>query len=484
LRHFSISAFQHFSFLPVSIRVTVCALFVIALSFYAYRNWFRSLCGALFLMAFLEHPDMPRSILGIPGFNLWNLLLLNVLFAWMSQRRREGLMWDMPRFLKWAFLLYIAIVVTAFLRALINPTRFYEGGTMAIVVNAFINPLKFLVPCFLLYDGCRTRERVLWASSAIMLLYFFLSVQVIRYMGLHPDFSGNELSARAAKILQRSVGYNRVDMSMMLAGASWAALAFSRLFEKRIHRWSLWGAAGVILLAQSLTGGRTGYLTWGAIGLVLCTVKWRRLLPVIPAAAVAVIVLMPGVAERMLSGFGGNNGAIVVQEDAGEITSGRSVVWPHVIAKIGKSPVLGYGRFAMARTGLTDWTGEELGDPFGHPHNAYLEMLLDNGWVGLFCVLPLFCVVLKRSLGTFVDRRDPVFEAVGGMALALLLALLFGSLGAQTLYPREGVLGMWAAIGIALRASVERAHARSSSDTAAASSWDESQSRDYSFGTG
>ena len=42
-------------------------------------------------------------------------------------------------------------------------------------------------------------------------------------------------------------------------------------------------------------------------------------------------------------------------------------------------------------------------------------------------------------------------------ALALLLALLIASFGAQTLYPREGVVGMWAAIGVAMRVSVERA---------------------------
>ena len=441
----------------MSIRLIVCFLFVVGFSLYAYRNWFRSLCAAVLLMAFLEHPDMPRAIFGIPGVNLWNVLMANVVLAWMIQRSREGLYWDLPRSVKIALALYTTVVVTAFLRCLINPTRYYEWDTMEIVVNSFVNPLKYVLPCLLFYDGCRTRERVIWASRVIVLLYFLLAVQVVHCMGLHPDFSGNELSARAAKLLPRSVGYNRVDMSMMLAGASWAMLAFSSLFEKRTHRWLIWGAAALILLAQSLTGGRAGYVTWGAIGLILCTVKWRRLLPVIPAAIAAVVLFVPGVAERMLSGFGSQTGAITVQEDTAEITSGRNLVWPAVIDKIKDSPVIGYGRSAMVRTGLTRWAEEELGDGFAHPHNAYLEMLLDNGILGFLCVLPLFGILLKRSVSLFVDRSDPIFEAAGGMALALVLALLFASFGAQTLYPRAGVLGMWAAMGLALRVSVERA---------------------------
>jgi hypothetical protein len=60
----------------------------------------------------------------------------------------------------------------------------------------------------------------------------------------------------------------------------------------------------------------------------------------------------------------------------------------------------------------------------------------------------------------FLDRSDILYEAAGGAALALLLALLLASFGAQTLYPREGVVGMWAAIGVALRVSVERERKR------------------------
>ena len=112
--------------LRMSIRVILCFLFVAGLSIYAYRDWFKSLCGALFLMAFLQHPDMPRSIAGIPGLNLWNLLYANILAAWLAARGREGLVWDMPKSIRIAFILYLLVILIAFLRCFVNPTHFYE----------------------------------------------------------------------------------------------------------------------------------------------------------------------------------------------------------------------------------------------------------------------------------------------------------------------------------------------------------------------
>lgn len=71
----------------MSIRVTILTLLVLYLSGRAWsRNWFFALCGMIILMAFLEHKDMPRAIGGIKGLNLWNLLYINVVFAWLIQR--------------------------------------------------------------------------------------------------------------------------------------------------------------------------------------------------------------------------------------------------------------------------------------------------------------------------------------------------------------------------------------------------------------
>ena len=130
-----------------------------------------------------------------------------------------------------------------------------------------------------------------------------------------------------------------------------------------------------------------------------------------------------------------------------------------MIEEIGKSPVIGYGRNAMQRIGLTSWLLDNLGEEFAHPHNAYLEYLLDNGILGFLCGMPIFAILLRRNFQLFRDRDDLLYEVAGGASLALLLALLIAGFGAQTLYPRAGVVPMWAALAVALRVWVQRENA-------------------------
>jgi len=300
---------------------------------------------------------------------------------------------------------------------------------------------------------------VLVALVIVLLLYFFLSLQVIRWMPLSYAVSGDDLAARASKTIDGEIGYNRVNLSMMLAGACWATLCTVILVRNNLYRLAIIGAASAVALAQALTGGRTGYLTWGVVGLALSVVRWRKLLPIIPIAAIFLSIALPGVRERMFHGFGGTSGNTVIQASAYQITSGRNIAWPRVIEEIKKSPLIGYGRQAMVTTGLRDELLYDLGESFPHPHQAYLELLLDNGILGFLIVIPFFLFVLSRSFRLVLDRDDPVVCAIGCAAFSLILALMIGGFGGQTFYPREGAVGMWAAIGLMLRVYVQRKRA-------------------------
>ena len=431
------------------------------LAAYAWRDWFKALCGLVVIMAVIQHPDMPKSILGIQGLNVWNLVLLSVVLAWLDARRRERLRWDLPGYVAVLFLLYMSVVVLSFLRLLPNLDLLPSSVTVgSLVSEQLVNSVKWVIPGLLLFDGCRSRQRFNWAVLATLAVYVLLAVQVIKWMPIDYATSGAALEARSSKILANEVGYHRVNLSMMLAGASWAIFACRALTR------GFWGwltvafFALVAFFAQSLTAGRTGYATWAVIGMVLCLLRWRRYLLLAPVAVIVVMVAVPGAVERLTQGFGESDelmGDDGVDEYA--VTSGRNLIWPYVIAKIGERPVFGYGRMAMKTTGLTDFLWLELREGFPHPHNAYLEMLLDNGFVGLVLVLPFYLMVLGKGFTVFRDARSPVFMAAGGMALALVLSLLVAGLGSQTFYPREGSVGMWCAIGLLLRVDRERVRA-------------------------
>lgn len=436
------------------IRLTLLSIAIVVGAIYAWKDWYKSLCALVVLTAFLEHPDMPKNMFGVQGLNPWNVACLSVVVAWATSRRREGLRWDMPRHIMVLFFLYLAVVMVSVARMMADPTNLEDFSTGYLVSENLVNSLKWVVPGLLLFDGCRTRPRFILALTAILGVYLLLALQVIRWMPAETVLTGSMLSARAIKILQNEVGYSRVNLSMMLAGASWAIVAAQPLARHWTRRLLIVATALAVMYAQALTGGRMGYVTFAAVGLTLCLFRWRRYLLVIPLVVMLIASVLPSVSERMLEGFDEE------EVDDYAVTAGRNIAWPYVIAKIGEAPILGFGRNAMVRTGLEAFLLDKYDEDFAHPHNAYLEMLLDNGWVGLLLVLPFYLVILARSLLLFARSSIPLYITAGGVASALVLALLVASFGSQTFYPREGAVGMWCAIGVVIRASVERSRVR------------------------
>lgn len=457
------------------IRLTLLWMFIGYIGVTAWKDWYRSLCGLILLTALIEHPDMPKSIIGVQGLNPWNILLFIVVLAWLAHRGQERLQWDMPGKVNGLLVFYFLVILVSFLRMMAD-LHGYEAlmllrglpipSTGALVSEHIINAFKWVIPGLLLFDGCRNQKRLRMGIISILLMYFILAVLVIKWMPLSNINGGEELSERSLKILIKEIGFHRVNLSMMLAGASWAVFA-SREFIGRQHvRW-MFLVSLLIFFAQALTGGRMGYVTWAGVGFVIIWCRWRRYLLFVPVAVALVFFLVPSVWDRMSQGFvqgtyressrfekmGYEQGE---GPDVYSVTSGRNIAWPLVIDKIKDSPWVGYGKEAMAQTGLASYLLTQYNETFPHPHNAYLQLLLDNGILGALCILPFYVLMLKNSYSLFRDGRSPEFIAAGGCCLALVLALLVASMGSQTFYPREGALGMWCAIGLMLRVHLQR----------------------------
>ena len=425
---------------------------VAAISIYAWRDWYKSLCALILLIGIIQHPDFPTSMGGIQGANPWNLALLSIVLAWATKRSREGLTWDMPGHVTVLLLMYLAVVVAGWIRMMLEPTAWLaETSSSYLISELLINTVKWVIPGLLLFDGCRDRQRLRLAIGAVLGIYVLLAFQVIRWMPMSAALAGDELQSRSLKILVNEVGFHRVNLSMMLSGASWAIFACLLLVTRPLHRLLvvLLGLAAVY--GQALTAGRTGYITWALVGLFLCFIRWRKYLLLVPVVALLITWAVPGVVERLTQGFEGP------QVDEYAVTAGRNLAWPVVIAKIEESPVMGFGRLAMKRTGLTWKLWTELGEEFPHPHNAYLEALLDNGLVGFVPIATFYLVILGHAVSLLRDRRSPALMATGAITCSLVLALLFAAMGSQTFYPREGATGMWCAIGLTLRLWVARA---------------------------
>jgi len=442
----------------MTIRLTALYIYVAILLVYAWKDWFKSLCGLILMMAVMRHESMPTTMFGIQGFNMWNVLLLGVFLAWIANRRREGFRWDMPRYITVLLLMYLGVIVVGFLRAALDRSYIEEYPLSSLVSEELINTIKWVLPGILLFDGCRTRRRVMMALICLLGVYLLISVQVINRMPLESVLGGRAGIERTRLRVCGEIGYSACDMSAFFAGASWATLAAHPLVRQKKYKVLVLAAAGIVTFGQAMTGGRAGYLAWGATGLVLCLLKWRKYLILAPVVVMLVPIVFPAVNARIWQGFGEIDvtGQTTVDLEEG-VTSGRMIFWPHIVDKIVESPWVGYGRLATQRTGLREYLRAEYDESqtVGHPHNMYLETLLDNGILGSIPILLFFALMIVYS-GKLFRSDDGLCSAVGGPALSLMLAQLFAGIGAQHFYPLESTVGMWTGMFLAIRVYVER----------------------------
>lgn len=452
------------------LRLSLLWLLVGFLSVYAFRDWFKALCGLILLMAVVEHPDFPKSVMGIQGLNPWNIVLAMVIVGWTIARKREGLVWDMPAKVNFLLVVYFTLILVSFLRLVSDLSSFEQYSNfvqadppsiLGLASEKIINCLKWVIPGLLLFDGCRSDNRFRLATYAIVAVYAALAIQVIRWMPLSNLTSGADLAARSLKILVNEVGYHRVNMSMILAGGSWAFFCARPIAQSPRVRMLGTLCFIMVLFGMALTGGRMGYVTWAAIGGLLGMLKWRKILILGPLAVMIVVATVPAVRERFAEGMSGDTvdtNARIEAHAYGDtrsasmytITAGRTFAWPFVFREIGESPIFGQGREAMITSGLALRLLVNYGESFPHPHNAYLQWIMDNGILGFIPVFAFYLYIVVVGVRLF-KHDDWRALAIGGVLLSLVMALLIASFGSQSFYPREGSVGMWCAIGLALR---------------------------------
>ncbi len=446
-------------------RIYVLYFLIVALAIYAWRDWFISLCGLIVLSALMGHPDMPRFIMGIQGLNPWNLMLVAVMVPWLLKRRHEGLRWDLPRWGTGLLVCYVAIIVIAYVRAAFDLDSFPKVGggrsgpvTLAgLTSDRLINSIKYLIPGMMLYDGCRTRRRVVLGLVASLMMAVLYSVVILRTLPLSSLATTGPQELKQRRHITKRVGFHANSVAMICVTGFWGSLACSGM---RRRKWHLLPVAAAVLLtglALLLTRSRAGYVAFLGIGLLYAVFLWRSLILLLPVFVISIVAAFPGVSERMLMGVGSAEVPGQGQHDIDTITAGRTTnIWPSVIAQIWESPLIGHGRLGILRTPAHDMIVESEGACPEHPHNAYLEMLLDSGLVGLAPVVIMYGILAFVSAGLCLDRRDPMFGAAGVAGLAAVGTLAIMSMSGSSLFPRENSQMAWCLYGVTLRVWVER----------------------------
>jgi O-antigen ligase len=172
-------------------------------------------------------------------------------------------------------------------------------------------------------------------------------------------------------------------------------------------------------------------------------VMWKfngRKLALVVCAAVICLALAPEpVWDRITMGFGTGN--------MNTVSAGRlEGIWAPLLPLIPETPLWGSGLGSMM------WSEPMLQGQMllvGHPHNAYLEAVLDMGFIGLILLCIYYLHVWRgfRTLGSNAYLSTEMRAFFQGAAAALLVFLVTGWTG-SSLRPESEFGFLWVAIGM------------------------------------
>jgi O-antigen ligase len=251
------------------------------------------------------------------------------------------------------------------------------------------------------------------------------------------------LASSESREFLSALGLHANDLGRVFAVA-YALLLFSWSETPQAgSRLALLASIGLVIAALVLTFSRGAFV--GFIVVNLLFLAWRRsartlvLFGVI--VSIALFALPAALYERALSGAG---------EGLNAISAGRlEGLWLPLLPEVMRSPIYGSGLGSIMWSAPMREGGGANVLQVTHPHNAYLQALLDMGVLGLALLCAYFIHVWRgfRTLRLDADL-SPTLRGLFQGAAAGLLALLASNITDGSLTPRPEQALLWLAIGM------------------------------------
>jgi hypothetical protein len=395
----------------------------------------------------------PHEMLGVTGLNPLNLLLLGTLAAYLLHGLFDGSLGRfVPRPLLWLYVVPIVIAGIVGSRHLgeIPPVLFnklieFDSAT-GYFRDVVLKPLSIVVFA-LLVGAAVSRSEKPERFLVPMLISTWVMVALIFGFVLQSGISLGMLGSSEEREFLSPLGMHANELGRLYAFA-YAVLLFTWVEAKSpAFRLALLASMGLVTVALVLTFSRGAFLAFVLIHVLF--LLWRRnakTLIVFGVVAACVLFVLPeAVYDRVSTGFG--NGA-ASGENA--ISAGRiDHIWLPLLPEIPGSPIWGHG------LGSILWSEPMRRGPgtailaVGHPHNAYLQAVLDLGVVGLVLLCAYFLHVWKglRRLSADPTIR-PTLRGFYLGAAAGLASLLVSYVTDSSLTPGPEQSFLWLAIGM------------------------------------
>jgi hypothetical protein len=388
----------------------------------------------------------PHALMGVTGLNPINVLIAGTAASFLLRGRLEHPGPLVPRPL--AFLYILPIVAAGLLGTLYVDDIYPMFQEMLIITytswpgylrDSLVKPMLLVVMAVLVAAAVAKAPRPEPYIVALGIGACLLAVVMFGFIVASEVRLGALASPRArAFFLQIGTHANELGREFITA---YALLLFAWWEAKHAPgKIALFAALGILSFGILLTFSRNAFLGFMAVNalFVLWKFDMKKLALALLGLAVAVAAAPPSVYRRISYGF--DRGADAVS--AGRIEG----IWLPLLPETLKSPIWGNGLDSIMWAEPMHSRAMEF---VGHPHNAYLEALLDMGLVGLALLVAFYWHVWKgfRALGSN-PYLSPVTRGFFQGACAALIAFLIAGMSGGSLRPSPENVLLWVAIGM------------------------------------
>jgi O-antigen ligase len=406
--------------------------------------------GALLLALLLPISStavFPGSLMGITGLNPMNLLLAGTLASYLVRGRLEHPGRFVPGQVLW--LLVAPIALAGLLGTLhfddILPFFFDDEivaytswrGYLGVTV---LKPLLLVLAALLVAAAVAKAKKPERFVAALFAGAAAVALLVIGFV-LVSDVRMSVLASSRARSFFSEIGAHANDFGRIFVTAY--ALMLFTWWESREPRTrlALFLAICVLIIAIILTFSRNAFLGFFVVnGLFLLwkfnmkKVGWALL-----GLAVSALFAPGAIYRRMSRGF--DTGSV------DDVSAGRvEGLWLPLLPETLKSPLWGQGLDSILWAEPLAIGTATLA---GHPHNAYLQAVLDMGLIGLALLLAYYWHVWKgfRALGSNPYLSSEMRGFFQG-ACAALIAFAAAGMTGGSLRPQPDNVLLWIAIGL------------------------------------
>lgn len=397
----------------------------------------------------------PHNLMGITGLNPINVLLGGTLAAYVLRGRLEHPGPLVPRPVLWLYV--VPIVIAGLIGAQhadeIVPV-FYELGdvnyteALGYLRDEAIKPLLIVVAALLVGAAVARSQKPERFVAAIAVAACVLALVEFAFI-LAADVRLGQLASPRAREFFGQIGLH-ANMLGRLFVTAYALLLFAWWEAKEpAAKTALFVALGIVSFGILFTFSRNAFLGFFLVNALF--LLWKFNAKSVALALIGLVVaaaLAPNyVYDRITFGFDSGSADAV---SAGRIEG----IWLPLVPEIWKSPIWGNGIGSVMWSYPMETGAMEV---VGHPHNAFLEALLDMGVIGLGLLVAYYWHVWKgwRALGSN-PYLTPLLRGFFQGACAAMIAFFVAGMTGGSLRPVTENAFLWIAIGMMYGLAVRR----------------------------